>query len=76
MASSLFGQQQSSGGLFARLNQIKGLMSGDPQAMYQQMMQSNPQFAQFVRDNQGKSPEQIAAEHGIDMGQVRQFFGK
>ena len=76
MASSLFSQQpQSNGGIFSRLNQIKGMMGGNPQAMYDQMMQGNPQFAEFVRSNRGKSPDQIAAENGIDINAVRQFFG-
>ena len=44
--------------------------------MAQQMLRVNPQFAKFVRDNAGKSPEQVAQENGIDFGQVMQFFGK
>ena len=75
MASSLFSPQRNSG-LFSRLSQLKGIMSGNPQAMYQQMMQTNPQFAEFVMANQGKTPDQIASEYGIDMSQVRQFFGQ
>ena len=74
MANSLLSQPQGNS-LFSRLNQIKGMLNGDPNAMYQQMMQSNPQFAEFVRANQGKTPDQIAQENGIDMNQVRQFFG-
>lgn len=40
----------------------------------QSMMKSNPQFAQFVEQNRGKSPEQIAKENGIDLGAVMQAF--
>ena len=74
MANSLLNQPQGNS-LFSRLNQIRGMLSGDPDAMYRQMMQNNPQFAKFVMDNQGKTPDQIAQENGIDMDQVRQFFG-
>jgi hypothetical protein len=51
------------------------MMNGDPQTMYQSLMQSNPQFAEFVRSNQGKTPEQIAQENGIDYGVVKRFMG-
>lgn len=50
------------------------MMGGDPQAFAIQMMKNNPQFAAFVRDNQGKTPEQIAQEHGIDYNVIRQFM--
>lgn len=36
--------------------------------------QQNPQFAEFLRQNQGKRPEQIAQENGIDMGMLRDIF--
>lgn len=48
---------------------------GDPQAAFNQMMQTNPQFAQFVSDNRGKTPEQIASEHGVDLSQVMRMIG-
>lgn len=51
------------------------MMNGNPQAMYQSLMQGNPQFAEFVRSNQGKTPEQIARENGIDYGIVKRFMG-
>ena len=61
--------------LFQRLGQIKQMMSGkDPNAMFDQMMQSNPQFAQFVNANKGKSAEQICQENGIDLNMVKSFF--
>ena len=31
---------------------------------------NNPRFRQFVEENKGKSPEQIAKEHGIDYNEV------
>lgn len=47
---------------------------GNPQGAFDQMMRSNPQFAAFVRDNAGKSPQQIARENGIDWGDVSRFM--
>ena len=74
MASSLF-SQQSDGGIFSRVNAIRGLVGGNPQAAYDHLMRTNPQFAAFVRDNSGKSPEQIAREHGIDYGALTRAMG-
>lgn len=47
---------------------------GNPQGLYDQMMRDNPQFASFVRDNQGRSPQEIAQRYGIDWGQVSRFM--
>lgn len=50
------------------------MAKGNPQGVYNQMMANNPQFAQFVRENQGKTPEQIAKEHGINPDMIKQFM--
>lgn len=58
-----------------QLRQMAQAMRGQNQ---QQLVQSfaaqNPQFAEFLRQNQGKPPQQIAAERGIDMGLLRQIL--
>lgn len=46
---------------------MKMLRSGNPEQIAQQMLQQNPQFRAFVQANQGKSPEQVAREHGVDL---------
>ena len=43
------------------------LRSGNPERIAQSLMQQNPQFRAFVQANQGKSPEQVAREHGVDL---------
>lgn len=53
------------------MNMIQGK---NPQAVYNMMMQSNPQFAQFVNQNQGKSLEQIAKDYGVDFNLIKQFI--
>lgn len=59
-----------------RAMQVKQMLQGgNPNVIYQQMMQNNPQFRQFVSDNQGKSPEQIAQAYGIDMNTIKQLLG-
>ena len=50
---------------------MKMLRSGNPDQIAQQMMQSNPQFRQFVEQNKGKTPEQVAQEYGIDLNQFK-----
>lgn len=53
---------------------VSSLRNGNPDAIYRQMMNTNPQFKKFIQDNQGKSPEQIAYENGIDMNSIQQFL--
>lgn len=52
---------------------VQMLRAGNPQAMFNQMMQNNPQFAQFVNDNRGKSVDQIARDYGVDLSAIKQF---
>lgn len=51
-------------------NLMKMLKSGNPEQIAQQMMQSNPQFRQFVEQNKGKTPEQVAREYGVDINAI------
>lgn len=54
---------------------IKQMMSGqNPDVVMKLFSQKNPQFAQFVKDNQGKSPEQIAKDYGLDWKMVQNFL--
>lgn len=53
---------------------VQAMRAAGPEQVMEKMMQSNPQFAQFVEQNRGKSPEQIAREHGVDLGAVMQAF--
>lgn len=49
---------------------IKQLRNGNPEQIAHQMMNNNPNFRKFVNDNKGKTPEQVAKEHGIDLSQI------
>ena len=55
-------------------NLMKMLRSGNPDQIAQQMMQNNPQFRQFVEENKGKTPEQVAQEHGFDLSQLKSMM--
>lgn len=43
------------------------MASGNPEALFNNMIRSNPQFAEFVHKNQGKTVEQIAKEYHVDL---------
>lgn len=51
------------------MNVIKQLRSGNPAQIAQQMMMQNPQFRQFMEQNKGKDPMQVAKDNGIDLSQ-------
>lgn len=48
----------------------KMIKSGNPEQIAMNLMQRNPQFKQFVEENKGKTPEQVARENGIDFNQI------
>ena len=73
MASSIFGQQQGNSILQA-VQQFRSMVGGNPQALYQSMYQSNPEFRQFADSMQGKTPQQAFQENGLDFNQVRGLF--
>lgn len=79
MPSSLFGghpgsprPQTSPNPIQAAMQMAQSLRGSSPEQVMQTMMRSNPQFARFVEQNRGKTPEQIAKENGIDLGPVMQ----
>lgn len=53
---------------------IRTLQSGNPQQMFQNMMQNNPQFRKFMEANKDKDPIQVAKEHGIDLEQIKSMM--
>ena len=57
------------------VNGIKQMMNGqNPDTVMKLFAQKNPQFAQFLRDNHGKSPQQIAQDYGLDWNMVQNFL--
>lgn len=53
---------------------IAQIKAGNSEGIFNQMIQNNPNFAQFVQQNKGKTAEQIAKENGIDLEQVKRFL--
>ena len=70
----MMAMQGSNNKMTQAMQVIKMLRSGDPNQIAQQMMQNNPQFRQFVESNKGKTPEQVAKEHGIDLSQIKNMM--
>lgn len=60
--------------MLQNLMNLKSMAGGNPQAAFNMLMQQNPQFKQFVQQNRGKSPEEIARAYGIDLNQVQQLL--
>ena len=57
------------------IGNVKRMMQGgNPNTVMQMMAQQNPQFAKFMQDNQGKSPQQIAKENGLDWGMIQNLM--
>lgn len=71
MASSLFRDDATGPARAAS----EAMRRQGPEAVFGAMMSSNPRFRQFVEQNRGKSPEQIARENGIDFAALKSRFG-
>lgn len=53
---------------------MRMLRGNDPKSVTQLMAQKNPQFAAFMKACQGKTPEQIASEYGVDLTQFKDIL--
>lgn len=71
----MVGQINNALGAYSQIKKIVPMLKGqNPDQILQMFAQKNPQFAQFMRTNQGKSPQQIAADYGIDMSLVQRLM--
>lgn len=70
----MMAMQGSNNKMAQAMRVMKMLRSGNPEQIAQQMMQNNPQFRQFMEANKGKTPEQVAREHGIDLSQFKSMM--
>ena len=56
------------------INRLRDIMStGNPTAIFNNMMNTNPQFRDFVEKNKNKSIEEIAMEYDLDMSILNYF---
>lgn len=56
--------------LKAQMAQLRSMLKGDSSALMANLTQANPQFAQFVAQNQGRTPEEAFKAYGYDFQQV------
>lgn len=66
----VMGGGPTNNGMARLMNIARMVKNGNPEQIAQSLMQQNPQFRQFVEENRGKSPEQVAQEHGFDLSAI------
>lgn len=73
MPSSLFPtpNQLPNNNLLNQIKNIKSAMQGNPQALFNNMMNNNPQFKQFAQSMQGKTPEEAFKQFGLDFNEIK-----
>lgn len=54
--------------------QLRSMMQGDPSALISNLAQSNPQFAQFLAQNRGRTPEEAFKAYGYDFSEVARLI--
>lgn len=69
LMQAMTGSRDPMGKMSQVLKMMQSLRNGNPEQIAQQMMQSNPQFRQFMEANKGKTPQQVAQENGVDLNQ-------
>lgn len=63
---------QGQSNLLSQIQQIRNMISGkNPDQMFNDLMKNNPQFREFVAQNKGKTPEQVAKDNGINPNLLR-----
>lgn len=73
MPSSLF-RNDADETLEEKVNDLKRMVGGDPDAAMRQMMRFSPKFAEFVNKYRNSTPEQIAADYGLNISPLRKFM--
>lgn len=49
---------------------LRSMMQGDPSSIISNLAQTNPQFARFLEENKGRTPEEAFKAYGYDFSQV------
>lgn len=58
-----------------KIDMLNSMLGGrNPEAVFNQLITSNPQFRQFVEANKNLSPEQIAQNFGVTPDLIRMFM--
>lgn len=54
--------------------QLRSMMQGDPSALLANLAQTNPQFAQFLAQNRGRTPQEAFKAYGYDFDEVSRLI--
>lgn len=66
---------QNQNSLLGRIQMAKSLLAGkDPNQVYRQLINSNPEFKKFVQDNNNKTIEEIAMEYNINLDILKKLI--
>ena len=49
---------------------LRSMMQGDPSSIISNLAQTNPQFARFLQENKGRTPEEAFRAYGYDLDEV------
>lgn len=61
--------------MMQKVQMISNLLKNkNPNELYNQMLQTNPQFKKFVDENEGKTIEEIALAYDIDLDLIKKFM--
>lgn len=52
------------------MSMLRQMMQGDTSALVSNLAQTNPQFAQFLSQMRGKSPQEAFRQFGYDLNEV------
>lgn len=72
MASSLFPRRNNT--VLGAIQAMQGASGGNPNALFNHLYQSNPQFRSFADSVKDKSPEIAFSQYGLDFNQVRSML--
>ena len=62
--------------LLSKIAMAKNILrSGDPAQIIQEEAQRNPQFAQFLKQHEGMSVDQMISESGLDVNLIKSLLG-
>lgn len=67
-------QQIAGRNLNSTLSILSAIRKGNVETLFNQLINSNPDFRRFVELNSGKSTEQIVQENNIDVTQLREIL--
>ena len=58
----------------AKMSMLRQMMQGDPTPIINNLMQTNPSFAQFAQQIKGKTPQEAFQQYGYDFDEVSRLI--